>query len=172
MLVVSTLVIAILLCPLRGIGEGSPAYIGQRSDSISTVRDTPLKLTNLNPSGFFPLAPGAVAAAPPLLSLAIIEVVNPEKAAVQILVYLVPSDGGPTPKEKILVGQFGLFPPDHPARFTLRSSDAFQKLSAANSTSRNQVRLLLELKPLSQKRSLPNIELTIAPPEWRTEAGG
>ena len=168
--VVLALVVAILLWPLACLAERAPACEQQLTDAVPTVPAAPLKLTDAGPSGFFPIAPKTVIAAPAVLSLSVTQVVNPEKAAVEIFLYLVRFDSEHTPKEKIFVGQFGLFPPDHPARFTLRSSGAFQKLLAAGpAPNSNQVRLLLELKPISGKKPLSKIELTIAPPEWAPE---
>ena len=145
-------------------------YDLQRSDASETAPVAPLKLTEDHPSGSFVIAPATIAAAPPILSVSITQVMNPEKTPVEIFVYLVRWDEGPMPAERILMGQFGLFPPDHPASFTLRSSAAFQKLRASGAASQtSKILLMLELKPISGKKSLTNVELTMAPPEWHTE---
>jgi hypothetical protein len=148
----------------------NPADEEKRHDAIGIVPVAPLKLTDDHPSGSFVISPATIAAAPAILSVSIIRVVNPEKTAVEVFVYLVRSDVGSTPIERILVGQFGLFPPDHPASFMLRSSGAFQKLQASRSASASRkVLLVMELKPISGNKTLTKVELTVAPPEWRAD---
>lgn len=167
---VSAVAIAILLWPLCGTEQQNPVNGEQRPDTIGSVPVAPLKLTNDRPSGSFQLSPETIAVAPPALSISIIQVVNPEKTAVEIFVYLARAEAAVAPAERIPVGQFGLFPPDHPAGFTLRSSNAFQKLRMERPTSKpSRVWLVLELKPISPTRPLTKIELTVAPPEWGTE---
>jgi len=163
-------IVAILLWALGCIGEQNPVYGEQPGTAAPTVSVSPLKLTNDNPSGSFPIATETVNAAPPFLSVSIIQVENPDNVAVELFVYLVRSEGSLAPQEKILVGQFSLFPPDHPARFTLRASNAFQKLQESRPASKSvQVRLLLELKAIRGKKPLPRIALTVIPPEWHRD---
>jgi len=135
---------------------------------------TQVTLTNDHPEGSFLIAPEILASPPPVLALAITQVINPNNTAFQLFVYLSYHPGAeekrsPVPA-KILVGNVGLYPPDHPGGFLLRSSTAFRKLRAANSNPAD-VRLLLEMKRIHEGTPWTPVEVTVAPPEWRTEVG-
>jgi hypothetical protein len=168
--VANAIVLAILLLPLCCSGEPNTVDEEQRSEASGTMPVAPLKLTNAHPSGTFRIPQETTAAAPSVLSLSVVEVVNPEKTPVEIFVYLVRSEEGPTPKEKTLVGQFGLYPADHPASFTLRLSGAFQNLQAAGLSLKSaRVELELELKAINKGKPLTKVELTVGPPKWLSE---
>jgi len=134
---------------------------------------TLVTLTNDHPEGSFLIAPQILASAPPVLALAMTQVINPDKTAFQVFVYLSYQPGseekhspGPT---KILLGNVGLYPPDRPGGILLRSSTAFRKLKAASSNP-TDVRLLLEMKRIHETTPWTPVEVTVAPPEWRTES--
>ncbi len=126
----------------------------------------PVTLTNDRPAGNFPLDAQTLASAPPFLALRITKVVNPGRTPLQIFVYLsYPPGAGRTEPERILIGNFGLFPADRPGRFLLRASTAFHKLKTMSSKP-SAVRLLLEMKRLHPKEPWTPIEVVVAPPEW------
>jgi hypothetical protein len=123
-------------------------------------------LTNDRPAGYFPLDAETLASAPPFLVLRITRVVNPGRTPLQIFVYLsYPPPAGRTEPERTLIGNFGLFPADRPARFLLRASPAFHKLKTTCSKP-TDVRLLLEMKRIHPKEPWTSIEVVVAPPEW------
>jgi|ERR1022692_3130183 hypothetical protein len=153
---------------------GLPAE-GQTASSQVDGRAT-LTLTNDSPSGFFALGEKTLASAPPILALTITKVVNPAQTGLDISVYLSfqppsSSAGAKEPGEKVLIGNFSLYPPDHPAGFLLRASEAFSKLRAAGAVSRlSPVQLLIEMKRIHEGTPWTPVELVIGPPEWRSEA--
>jgi len=129
----------------------------------------PVTLTNENPNGFFPVSSDVVKCAPATVAIAVTRVSNPSLTAFEIQVYLVPPDAQPDKKgaaaDKILIGDFSLYPADHPARFVLRSADAFKKMSA-NGNGSDGVRLLIELKRMRESGPWPPMQVTFDPPQW------
>lgn len=160
------LLIAALLfcCTLAGVQ--SQEARDKRQTTLS-----PIMLTNDRPTASFAIEPETLASAPAVLALSITKVVNPAKIPFGIFVYLSPAGEKGCPKsEKILVGNFSLYPPDHPAGFLLRASNAFRKLEAEGPRSRSsEVRLLLEMKRVRETKPWTPVEVTVAPPEWRSD---
>lgn len=155
---------ALLLGGARAMGQGLGGDQHQRQAAPTRVT-----LTNERPAGYFPLDPETLASAPPILGVTITRVVNPGKTPFQVFVYLSYQSGaGRTEPEKIRIGNFGLYPPDRPAGFLLRSSQAFRKLKSLSS-SPTDVRLLLEMKRIHGTRPWTSVEVTVAAPEWRRE---
>jgi hypothetical protein len=160
------LVWALLLGGARSAGR-SPGGGAERPG-----KPTPVTLTNDRPTGYFPLDPETLASAPPVLALRITRVVNPGETPFQIFVYLSCQQGagekGRTEPEKILMGNFGLYPADSSAGFRLRASNAFRKLKAASSNP-TDVRLLLEMKRIHETRPWTPVAVVVAPPAWQTD---
>jgi len=155
---------ALLLGGSHAKGQGLDGDRGQRQAAPTRVT-----LTNHRPTGYFPIDPETLASAPPILGVTITRVVNPGKTPFQVFVYLsYQPRTGRTEPEKILIGNFGLYPPDRPSGFLLRSSRAFRKLKSLSS-SPTDLRLLLEMKRIHAKSPWTAVEVTIAPPEWRRE---
>jgi hypothetical protein len=170
---VSGLLIGVLLfCSFRAGGQGPD------SQNRDVAGPTPVTLTSERPTGFFPLRPETLTDARPILALTITKVVNPQQLGLGISVYLsfspVPSSGGPKEQprgEKILIGNFSLYPPDHPAGFRLRASEAVRQLQGAGAHAKlADVRLLIEMKRVHEKTPWAPVELVIAPPEWQQDA--
>ena len=134
------------------------------------AKPTSVTLTNDHPTGYFVLDPKAIASAPPVVAVSITRVVNPGKTPFQVFVYLSYESGvgekGRT--RRILVGNFGLYPPDRPGGARLRASNAFRQLKAARPEPAG-VRLVLEMKRIREKRPWTPVEVTVAAPEWRAE---
>jgi hypothetical protein len=130
-----------------------------------TQKAAPLTLTNDQPTGSFVVSPDITAKAPPAVEFAITQVVNPSLTSFEILVYLAPQGkkGDPEP-EKILVGNFSLYPSDHPAKFSLSSANAFRKVRASAAAS--DLKLVVELKHMRANESWSGLKVTIDPPRW------
>ena len=161
---------ALLPCAIPAGRQGSST--GGRQHEASA----PLTLTLDHPAGSFPLAEDIVAAAPPVLALQVIRVVNPSQTPVEFFVYIYRRPQRPTGTEKkgqsqkFLVGTFGLFPADRPAGFILRASGAFAQLSVARrGAQKSGARLMIEMKPLRKPRAPVQLEVTIALPHWRSQ---
>ena len=159
----------ILGAPLAGLQ--APTSADQGHNTPPTVTSS-IILTNEHPAGSFLIAAETVASAPPILSLSITKVINPDKTPVEILVYIVRSEKGATQAEKVPISNFSLYPADHPAGFLMRASGAFQKLAAAGPASAtSEVRLVLEMKRIQEAKPWTRIAITVAPPQWRSEDG-
>jgi hypothetical protein len=157
------LVAALLYVGLSGAGQRTGEADGQEQ-AVQVV------LTNSDPEVSFAISPDVVTAAPPVLALSFPQVVNPSNTAFQIFVYFSyrPAQKGSGAPLRILVGNAGLYPPDHPGGFVLRASKAFGTLRAEKAT---DVRLVLEMKPLHHAAPWPPVEVTVAAPQWRQENG-
>jgi hypothetical protein len=146
-----------------------------RSQDQQHLTPTPVVLTNDRPTGSFPIGQETLASAPPILALTITKVVDPGQEAMGFFVYLsfrssASSSGANNQpaSQKILIGNFSLYPADRPGGFLLRASTAFNKLKAASSKP-TDVRLVLEMKRLHETKPWPSVAVTVAPPEWRDE---
>ncbi|MCM3901391.1 MAG: hypothetical protein ND866_06775 [Pyrinomonadaceae bacterium] len=130
----------------------------------------PITLTKERAVNSFPVTPQTLAAAPQILEVSVTKVVNPEKLPVAIYVSLSPAGEKAVPElEKIPLGNFSLYPPDRPGKFLLQATAAFDKLKGAVAPKANEVRLVLEMKSLDAKESSAPVEVTLAPPQWRTD---
>ena len=156
---------ALLLGGARAGGQGPDSDQNQRRGVPTGVT-----LTSDRPTGYFPLDAERLASAPPILALRITRVVNPGLTPFEIFVYLsYPPGDGRREAERILIGNFGLYPPDRPAGFLLRASTAFRKLKTTGSKP-TEVRLLLEMRRIHPKEPWTTVEVDVAPPEWRDKA--
>ena len=108
-LVALGLISVLLLGPLPG--AGSPNH--------ATEPPAALLLTNEHPSGDFPIAPETMTAVPPILVLRVKSVSNPSQLGIHLLVYFV-IDSRTGGSRKMLLGDVGFYPPDHPSGFLLR----------------------------------------------------
>jgi hypothetical protein len=126
-------------------------------------------LTSEHPVGSFAIDAETLRSAPPMLALRITNVVNPGRMAFQIFVSLTYRSGtGRT--EQIPLGNVGLYPADRPASFVLRASNAFAKVKAAGSEV-SDVRVQVEMKRRNEAEPWTAVEVTVATPEWKAEAG-
>lgn len=129
---------------------------------------TPLTLTNERPTGSFPVRPETLASAPSILEVSITKVVNPAATPVAMFVYLLPAaKKGKAEPERVLVGNFSLYPPDQPGKFLLGLSNALEKLEGKNSASKSgEFQLVVEMQRLDDTRPWTEVEVTIDPPKW------
>ena len=127
-------------------------------------------LTNRQTEGSFAVSPDTLASAPPVLALSFIRVVNPANTPFVVFVYLSyrPVETGSNAPRRILLGNGSLYPADRPGGLRLRASAAFAKLKTARAT---DVRLVLEMKRLRPAEPWSEVEVTVAPPQWRSEGG-
>ena len=142
------------------------SHSGEPSPSL-----TPVTLTNERPTGLFAVAPETLKSAPSILALSITKVVNTGETAVGISVYLTPAGAKGHPLlDKVLLGNFSLYPPDHPAGFLMPCSSAFHRLALNGSLSKSTtIQLLIQMKRIHEEKPWTPVTITIAPPEWRHE---
>ena len=135
---------------------------------MEQTKGTPLTLTNERPTGSFPVTPETLAGAPSVLEVSITKVVNPAATPIAMFVYLSRAGKkGKAEPEKVLVGNFSLYPPDQPGKFLLGLSSAFEKLEAKNSVSKSsELQVVVEMKRLNDSQPWTKVEVTIDPPKW------
>lgn len=156
------LVCALLVCAVaqvRCVAAGSPAEEARKS----------VVLTSQEPLATFPVAPEILASQPPVLCVAIAKVVNPERTGLEIFVYLSRATTDRVKEQRILVGNFSLYPPDKPGGFLLSTTDAFRKLKSGKSEP-GEVDVVLEMRWIQQTGPRTLIEVTVLPPEWRRKS--
>jgi hypothetical protein len=148
---------------------GAPfARVQMTNRAQDQVPVAPAALTNSRPEASFAVSPETVAGSPPVLALSFTRVVNPAQTQLQIFVYLsyLPAERREGAPVRIPLGNVTLYPADRPGGFVLRASDALGKLKAAKAT---DVRLVLEMKRIHPAEPWSQVEVTVAPPQWRTE---
>lgn len=126
-----------------------------------------LILTHEHPSNSFPVEPNALSNDTEVLEVRITKVVNLSGTPVVIFVYLSETGKGKSEPERILIGNFSLYPPDQPGTFLLNPAPAIHKLSAEKSSNDTGVRLVFEMKRLDESRPWTPVEVTISQPKWR-----
>lgn len=128
-------------------------------------------LTNEQTVASFPVLRQIVADAPPILEVSVTKVANPAATPVAIFVYLAPvGKKGQAAPDKILAGNFSLYPPDRAGSFLLHVSTAFSELRAKGwASSSDEIRLVLELKRVREAQAWTPIEITISAPKWSHE---
>lgn len=142
--------------------------VQETSRAQNQVPEAQAALTNSRPETSFAVSPETVASSPPMLALSFSRVVNPAQTALQIFVYLsyVSAEKRESPPLRIPLGNVTLYPADRPGGFVVRASGALGKLRAAKAT---DVRLVLEMKRIHPAEPWSQVEVTVAPPQWRTE---
>lgn len=125
-------------------------------------------LTSQEPVGAFPVTPEILVSKPPVLFVSIAKVVNPERTGLEIFVYLSLATKDHAKGQRILVGNFSLYPPDKPGGFQLSAADAFRKLKTGK-FERGEVTLVVEMRRMHDKRLRTLIEVSVSPPEWRSK---
>jgi hypothetical protein len=152
---------------VRGLLVGSLVFGASVELSASQVQAESVELTNGRTEGSFAVSPDTLASSPPVLALSFPRVVNPANTPFVVFVYLTyrPGEAPDAAPRKILLGNGSLYPADRPGGFRLRASAAFAKLKAAKA---NDVRLVLEMKRLHPAEPWSQVEVTVAPPQWRS----
>ena len=126
------------------------------------------ELTNDHPEVSLAVPADAVQSAPPVLELHFPRVVNPNKIAFEVFVFLTYRPNGGTEAEpaRILLGSGSLYPADQPGGLRLRASGAWRKVKGAKGS---DVRLVLEMKRIHPAKPWTQVAVTVAAPEWREE---
>lgn len=159
-----TLMIGVIVAGLLTCGAGTSKRPAGKGEGV--------KLTDRRPTAILPIPPGVLRQRLPILEVPVNSVQNEKRTPFAIFVYLVWKEGrpGPTKQRNILVGNFVVFPPDHPGRYTLRVSRAFGDLEKqGKNLVRLQPGLQFELRRLRQKAAWGPIEVTIGPVRWLKE---
>ncbi len=143
-------------------GPQTPAPNAAHETAAATVTLTPE-----HPRDSFPVETSMLANDAEILEVAITKVTNPSRTAVGIFVYLSNAAQGKSEAEKILIGNFDLYPADQPGTFVLNPAPAVEKLCGEKPSKDVEVRLVFELKRLDETAAWTPAEVTIAQPRWR-----
>lgn len=143
-----------------------PQTEGTKAPKAEQPASSTVKLTREQPSASFPVAAGISSSNPEVLEVSITKVENPAKTPVSIFVYLANTKAGKSDNEKILVGNFSLYPADSPGKFSLNARPALRTMSAKTPTP-NEPRLIFELRQIDQTKPWTPVEVTVEEPKWR-----
>jgi hypothetical protein len=158
------LFLASYMCCLHAMEAAAP---GKAVESSSDVT-----LTEIQPVARIPL-PAAIRAAPaPILEIPLARISNPQEMSFSIFVSLEWSRTaqGAARKEKILLGNFTVYPPDRPGNYILRASTTFEKLKALGADLvRDQIVVALEMKRTNPNQPWSPVQVEIGPLRWRTD---
>lgn len=135
-------------------------------------KGTTITLTNRRPSANVSIPPRILRNPLPILEVPVASVRNEKRTPFAIFVYLAWKHGQPglSKRQKLLVGNFAVFPPDRPGRYTLRVSNAFRELSKnRKNLERLQLDLQLEIRRVHENRPWTSVEATIGPVRWLRE---
>lgn len=129
-------------------------------------------LTEAQPVARTQLSASAREAPPSILEVPVIKIWTPQKMSFSIFVYLerLPSVPASTAKQRVLLGNFTVFPPDQTGSYMLRSSSGFQKLKATSADlGQGQIVVVVEMKRTNPKQPWSPVRVTIGPLRWRSE---
>jgi hypothetical protein len=155
---------AALLCAALAAGTAVGAAVPKHAASIT--------LTDRRPAAFFRVSRETVSDAPPVLHVLVPRVVNPAGTALLVEVYFTvePAGGAAAlPPRRISVGHFAFFPANRGSGYVMNTSTAFRELKSM-SAANEEIRLWFELRRLHPEKPWTKVEVSIAPPEWKTTA--
>jgi len=129
-------------------------------------------LTTERPAARLPIDLAILQNPLPILEVPVTQVINKQLTPFAIFVYLAwtESKPGSETQRKLLIGNFGVFPPDHPGRYTLRASSAFDELRERGVNLReSHLELLFVMRKVRETEAWTPIEVTISPVRWLPE---
>ena len=157
------------LC-LGGTACGSAKVQGPQSSMRTDKPASPvMTLTQERPNYSLPIkAVGGSASDAEILEVSITKVMNRSLTPIEIDVYLSDTETDKAERNRQLIGNFSLYPPDEPGKFLLNVTPALRKilLSDANAQG-HDLRLIFEMKRIDEAKAWTPVELSIAQPAWR-----
>lgn len=158
------LIIASCLCCLHTSQAAEMEKVVDPSSEVTLTQMEPVTRIQL---------PASIRAAPaPILEIPVVKIANPQKMSFSIFAFLEwsPPAQGPTGSDKILVGNFTVYPPDRTGSYMLRASTAFEKLKGMGADlARDQVLIVLEMKRTNPDKAWSSVQVEIAPLRWRSD---
>jgi hypothetical protein len=159
-----SLIIAGCLCSLHTMQAAELEKVVDPTNEVT--------LTETHPVARIQLPDSIRAAPPPILEVPVVKIANPQKMSFSIFAFLEWSRPaqGPTGNDKILVGNFTIYPPDQTGSYMLRASTAFDKLKGMGADlARDHVVILLEMKRTNPDKAWSAVQVEIAPLRWRSD---
>jgi hypothetical protein len=162
-----TALIVWALC-FSGANCGAAKVQGPQTErpKVEQAGSATVKLTAEHPSASLPVSGDVFASDPEVLEVSISKVENTAKTAVSIFVYLANATAGKSDDEKILVGNFSLYPADSPGKFLLNPRPALRAMSAKTPNPKDP-RLVFELRQIDPTKPWTPVEVTVEQPKWR-----
>ena len=158
------LIIASILCCVHAM---QAAELEKVVDSDSEVT-----LTETKPVARIQLSASIRAVPAPIMEVSVIKISNPQEMSFSIFVSLEWRRHAQVSiqSEKVLVGNFTVYPPDRTGSYILRASTAFEKLKAMGADlARDEVVILLEMKRTNPDKPWSSVQVEIAPLRWRSD---
>lgn len=124
-------------------------------------------LTPEHASDSLPVAASVLLSDSEVLEVPVTKVVNPSRTPVAFFVYLAQSSDGKVEPEKILIGNFSLYPADRAGVFLLDPRPAVRKFSEKKQSGITDAKLVFEMKRVDETRVWTPVEVTIEEPKWR-----
>jgi hypothetical protein len=125
-----------------------------------------VKLTPEHASASLPVAADIFQSDPEVLEVSITKVENTAGTPISIFVYLANGKAKKADAEKILVGNFSLYPADSPGKFMLNPRLALRTM-LAKTPKPNDPRLVFELRQIDATKPWTPVEVTVEQPKWR-----
>jgi hypothetical protein len=123
-----------------------------------------ITLTNQAPDGGFDITGDLIPSGADVVEIAISKVVNPERIALTLTVYLDDKRGSSvTDVEKNVLGSFSLYPPDRPGKFLLPFPPSLNKLPPSV-----KARMIFVLKRLDETKPWNKVEVEVSRPTFRS----
>lgn len=165
------LAFVLLAASAAGFVIGMDSFVS--FDGHVSAEQTPnVHLTHSQPRAVVAVPEAVRRHTPSLLLLPVTQIDNETLTPVSVYAYLTWSDPTGDRPARLLLGQVSLFPANQPGTFTIRLSQEFQNLlERPPAFPDSSPSLELELRPI-QSQTLPPMDLTIGPIEWRTAADG
>jgi hypothetical protein len=145
-----------------------PTAVSGRAVELSSR----VTLTETQPVARIQLPTSIRAAPPPVLEIPLVKISNPQEMSFAIFVSVEwsrPAQGG-AGKEKVLLGNFTVYPPDRTGNYMLRASTTFEKLKTLGADlSRDQIVVVLEMKRTNPSQPWSRVQVEIGPLRWRSD---
>ena len=139
----------------------------QESKTEQQPASPSVTLTPEHASDSLPVAASVLSSDAEVLEVPITKVVNPSRTPVAFFVYLSRNADGKVEPEKILIGNFSLYPADRAGVFLLDPGPAVRKFSEKKQSGISEARLVFEMKRVDETRAWTPVEVTIEQPKWR-----
>lgn len=135
---------------------------------LGTTALSSIVVTDQRPQASFVISSSVLKSAPSSLYLRVTKVHNPTTAGIALFVFVESVDANQnTIGTRTPLGNVALFPADSPSGFILPVGHALAAVGQGANSS-GELRLVIEIRPLHRDLPFKDIELTIAPPEWRS----
>jgi hypothetical protein len=148
-----------------GACEGQATVEGRESTKAKPCEVT---LTSSKQKAACPLPPSLLTRPPLLVEVPVTKIVNPSAMPFSVSVYLNSSKTGTNGRDRELIGNVSVYPPDRTGVFVMRSKQAFERLQTSH-TSRRGNEIMIEIRRAYELQPWQPITVSIGPLRWLYE---